>query len=241
LYLPSKIKSKYFALISIALVLLFFAFKGFLRYLILFTSDRLLQHSRVNSQNIADLKQDNLELNLKLEDYKTLLVEDEKLRKALGFKAKTNYKLVGADVLSFSPSLWQRLIIINAGKAEGLKKGLFAIDQEGHLLGKIVEVEEQFSQLILVSDPGFTASVFVGKNAHGLLKGALSGAKVSYLEDSDNIKLGDRIWLKLTRLAAPIEIGKVKSLSKNPDSLFWDVEVELFKEKTFFNQVYIVK
>ena len=241
MYLPSKIKSKYFLLISIAIFLFFFAFKGFFRYLILFTSDRLLHYPTTNRQRLLELKLTNLELKLKLVDYQAVKVEDEKLRQALKFKVKTNYKLVGADVLSFSPSLWQRLIVINAGRAQGLAKGLFAIDEGGHLLGKIVEVEDEFSQLILVNDPSFTASVFVGENASGLLEGGLAGAKVLYLEDSDNIKIGDRVWLKVNQLAAPIEIGKVKDLNKNHDNLFWNVGVELFKEKTFFNQVYIIK
>lgn len=238
---PSKLKVKFFVLIFVSLFLLFFAFRGFVRYLIFFTTNQFLHYPTNNKQRLAELKQKNLELNLKLVKYEFLAQENKKLKKALNFKTSTKYNLVGAEVLAFAPSAWQRLIVINAGEDQGITKGLFAIGQEANLLGKIVEVDKKFSYLMLISDPGFTASVFIGQGALGLLKGGLTGTQVLYVEDSDDIKLGDKVWLKVAQLASAIEIGRVKSLTKTDDSLFWHVEVKMFQKDIIFNQVYVIK
>ncbi|MCF7907634.1 MAG: rod shape-determining protein MreC [Candidatus Omnitrophica bacterium] len=194
-----------------------------------------------NKQHLVELKQKNLELILKLARYESLYQENQNLKKALNFKTNTQYHLIGAEVLAFSPSAWQRLIVVNVGEDQGVTKGLFAIDQDGNLLGRIVEADKKFAYLMLVGDPDFTASVFIGQGALGLLKGGVTGAQVLYVEDSDNIKLGDKVWLKVAQLSSAIEIGKVKSLSKTDDSLFWNVGVEMFQEDVTFNQIYIVK
>jgi len=241
LYLPSRLKVKFSLLILAGIVLLFVGFRSLINYLIFFTAESLFSPHIKTQAKIAELEQETTVLRLKLAEYKTLADENTQLRKALDFKARVGYKLIGADVLVFSPSAWQRLVVISGGSDKGLEKGLFAIDSEGNLVGKIVEVEKSFSRLMLVSDPDFSAPVSIGKTNLGLFKGALTGAHVLYIEDAEAIAVGDQVSLKVSELPIPLEIGKVKSLTKDPNSLFWDVGVALTQKKGFFDKVYIVK
>jgi len=241
LYLPSKLKFKPQILIFLAISLFFLGFTGFVRGLVFLTANQLLHFPTTNRRILSELRTKNLELELKLAEYKTLNQENQKLKKALDFKTSKNYKLVGAEVLAFSPSIWQRSVVINVGAKQGISKGLFAINHEANLLGKVVEVADNYSRLILVTDPAFSTTVFIGPTTRGLLKGGVTGARVLYVADDDKVNLGDKIWLKIGELNAPIEIGQVKHLSKDEDSLFWNVEVELFQRVAFFNQVYIVQ
>lgn len=241
MYLPSRSKVKISLLILAGIFLLFLSFKSFVSYLLFFTAERLFSPQTNSQKTISTLEQEMVARDLKLAEYKTLLEENDRLRKALDFKTKTSYQLTGAEVLVFSPSAWQRLVVISAGRDQGIEKGFFAIDAEGNLAGKIVEVDKNFSRLMLVSDPDFSAPVFIGKNNLGLFKGGLAGAQVLYIEDAESITVGDPVSLKVSQLPIPLEIGKVKRLTKDSNSLFWDLEVELIQKKGFFSKVYIIK
>ena len=76
----------------------------------------------------------------------------------------------------FDPS-WRKLAIINAGKDSGLKEGMFAIDT-GFLVGKVVDVENSFSRLMLV-DVEFNLAVYVGNNAGLLSEGLILKINIS--------------------------------------------------------------
>ena len=190
---------------------------------------------------IKQLEKENLLLSLKIKQFDYKKDENEKLRKALKLKNDKIINLLGAEVLAFSPSNWRRILTINKGSNDGIEDGQFAIDENGHLLGKIIEIDKISSRLILIDDPEFTTSVFVAEKDFGLLKGNLVGAKVLYIEDGSEIKKGDKVWLKVPSINFPIEIGEIKKVKNNQNSLFWDVDVNLYTKNSFFEKIFIMK
>ena len=122
-----------------------------------------------------------------------------------------------------------------------MQKGLLAIDEKGQLIGQITETKKNFSTLTLANDPNFSLSVFVGETSNGLLEGNLIGAKILYIEDKDQVKIGDRVWVKPPSCSSPIKIGKVKNITKRRSALFYDITVELAHQSAFFDKVDIVK
>lgn len=238
--LSNKIKFKniFFALV-ILLVLL--CFRNAIFHLLIFFSRQLIFSPQKLSQEIEELKKENLLLSLQVKNYRGLREENEKLQKAFSFKKEKEISLVGAEVIGFAPSNWSRFVIINVGQDKGLKKGLFVINEKGNLVGRITETDKDFSRLTLVNDPNFNAPVVIGKKSMGLLKGTLEGARVLYIEKEDKIAVGDMIWLKTSMLPSPIAVGKIKSVKKSDDSLFWDVEVALFSKDIFFDKLFVIK
>ena len=241
MYLPSKTKLKILVIYLLVIFLLFLPFKNVIRNLFSLFSHQLTISSSKISQKNEKLKKENISLKIKINESKHLKKENEYLQKALNFKESKKIDLVGVGVLSFSPSNWQRYLLINGGEDMNLKKGLLAINEEGQLLGKITEVKKTFSHLLLINDPDFKISVFVGKFGSGLLKGNLTGAEILYVEKEETIKKGDRVWVKSDSLSFPIEVGKVKSIKKRTNQLFCNIAVELTSESIFFNKIFILR
>ena len=224
-----------------AITLLFLPFKNVIRNLFSFLFHKITVTSKEISQENEKLKKDNILLKIKVKESKHLRKENLSLKEALNFKADNEFNLVGVGVLSFSPSSWRRYLIINGGEDIGLEKGLLALDKNGKLIGKITEVKKTFSHLLLITDPNFDLSVFVGELGSGLLKGHLTGAKILYIEEDEAIKKGDRVWVRSGSSISAIEVGKVKNIKKGSNQLFCDITVELASEDAFFDKVFIIK
>lgn len=192
-------------------------------------------------QTIQELKKKNLSLSLQIRQLHYLKIENERLRKALQFYEGRQINLIGADIVSFDPSSWRRAVVLDVGKTKGITEGAYAVDDQGWLIGKIVDVNNKFSRLIFVDDPNFTAPVFIGMNSFGLLKGGVGNVKILYIEDGDKIELKDKVWLKIPTLTFPIYIGEVKRISKENNSLFCNVEIQLFSKDYPSHKVFIIQ
>jgi len=241
LYLLSKIKFKYIAVLFLSALLIFLPFKNTFKNFLTIFSEQLSFSPQGPSGQIRKLKRHNLLITLELESLKYLKEENEKLREALNFKEAQGLKVTGAEVIIFSPSQWQRSVIINCGKDKKIKKNFLAVDEKGNLLGKVAEAGQNSSRLILVNDPNFNLPVFIGKNTVGLLKGNIYGAKILYVEDGEKIKNEDTVWLKTSSSAANITVGKIKKIRENSNSLFYDIDVTLASQNALFHEVFIIE
>ncbi len=239
MYLPSKNKYRIAGLIILALVLFFLPFRSAIEDLFIFFSRQFRYTPIKQNQKFEELKKENLSLKLKIEKFQQLTKENQTLKKALNFKSETGVDLIGVDVIAFSPSSWGRYILVNAGSDNAVEKAMFVVDEDGNLVGKIIEVNQNHSKIILVNDPNFNLSVFVGEQGFGLLEGDLIGARLLYIEDSDQVKKGDEVWIKLESSVIPV--GKVKDISNNSNDLFWNVEVKLNIKTSFFDKLFILK
>jgi len=241
LYLPSKTKLKFLIIYLLVVFLLFLPFKGAIRNLFSFFSHQLKATTQRSVQENEKLKKENISLQIKLRGSQHLKKENQDLRKALDFKADKEFDLIGVGVLSFSPSSWRRYLLLNGGEDIGLKEGLLAVNEKGELLGKITDVKSTCSHLLLINDPNFNLSVFVGELGSGLLKGNLTGAKILYIEDNEAVKKGDRIWVEAYSSASVIEVGTIKSVKKGTNQLFCEITVSLAFQGAFFDKVFILR
>ncbi|MDP2924583.1 MAG: rod shape-determining protein MreC [Candidatus Omnitrophota bacterium] len=239
--LPSKIKSKYIAAGILFIFLLIFPFKNFIENIFIFFSSELRLSPHQNYARIIELQKRNLSLVIKIRQLHYLGNENEKLKAALEFKKQRNIEVVGVEIISFDPSSWRRLAIVNAGKDKGLQKGSYVINENGYLLGKISEVKKTYSYLMLIDDPDFSLPVFIGENSTGMLKGTLGGVDIFYIEETDNIKVKDRIWIKIPNTTFPIYIGEVRKVKKDSNSLFLGINVELFVRNPFLHKIFVVR
>jgi len=205
-----------------------------------FSNQRLLL-TQNSSKIIEELKKKNLILSLAIRKSQTVIEENEKLRKALAFKEDKKIEMTGVEIVSFNPSIWRRLAIINAGKDKGLREGMFAVDSDGFLVGKLIDVKNNFSRLMLIDDPEFSLAVYVGNDALGLLSGGLDVIKIQYIDISDNLKLNDIVWFKIPFISYPIYVGRVRKINENKNGLFLDVNVQLFSQNPLIKKIFIIK
>lgn len=145
------------------------------------------------------------------------------------------------EIIAFDPSSFRRFAIVNAGYERGVKKGAYAINDSGYLVGKVSEVKRNYSYLILLDDPDFSLPVFIGDSALGILKGTLDGVDIFYIEEQDKVKAKDKVWVKLANVSFPIYIGEVRKIRKDRNNLFLGVEVTMFSKELLLNKIFIIK
>lgn len=238
---PSKIQSKYLAIAFLIILLLVFPFRDFIKNTLVFFSKQLVLSRASQNRKLRALERKNLSLTLAIRNLTYLKNENLKLKEALQFKAERKISLIGAEIIAFDPSNWRRFAIVNAGQDSGIKKGAYAIDEKGYLVGRVAEVKKNYSYVMLVDDPDFSLPVFIGEGALGMLKGTLGGVDIFYIEQEDRIKVKDKVWAKVANLAFPIYIGEVLRIKKDANSLFLGVEVFFFSQESLLHEVFIIK
>lgn len=157
-----------------------------------------------------------------------LETENETLRKSIGLSSRLNRKFIPAGIyqISLTPDGYHALI--NRGEQAGLSVGQAVISEEGLLVGKVTAVFSSSSRVMLVSDPGFSATVKVlNGQARGILRGALSeGLALDLITQSDEIKEEDVLVTTGDDLIPPgLVAGIVRNVENNDTQLFKKVRV----------------
>lgn len=159
-------------------------FQGIVNY------NRLLEeNARLKSELAA---RDNLYYKL-LE----LQKENYRLREMLGFKERTEYALLPAEVIARDPSHWFETIIINKGYADGVEKDMAVVTAEG-LVGSVMFVSRNSSQVLMLTDSRRAVSALVQRSREPGFIGIVEGypEKNSYLRLTNlppeaNVQPGD--------------------------------------------------
>jgi rod shape-determining protein MreC len=134
-------------------------------------------------------------LRLMANQAETLESENSHLRKLLSLQQKSNVKSLAAEVI-FSPlSPSSQRIIINRGNADGLKSGM-PIASEAGIMGQIVRVFENSSEVALLEDRDFVIPVLVERNGlRTVLFGVGRGEplELRYVNNLADLDVGDHL------------------------------------------------
>ena len=151
-----------------------------------------------------------------------LLLENNRLRDLLHLKKSLVYSSVSANVIGRSPSRWSSSIIIDQGKEEGIKQGMPVVNELG-VVGKIAEVYDKSSKVILLIDPQFSVGALIRSTREsGSVSGALGDfCRMKYLNEDARINLGDDvITSKISSdFPAGLLIGHIMSVEETKNGL----------------------
>lgn len=143
---------------------------------------RFLLHYSDYSKLIEEnrkFKEENLKLNLKLSLIKELKKENESLRELLSLKKRLTFPTITAMVIGRDFGVFSGMVILDCGRKDGIRENLAVISSEG-LVGKTVEIGEDFSKVMLISNPNSRVAAKIEKTGEqGLLFGF---SKDNYLE-----------------------------------------------------------
>jgi len=163
----------------------------------------------------TQLKKEVGGLRAKIANAQEIILENKRLEGLLDFKREQPYASVGARVIGRDPSNWNALLILNKGRAAGVKVGMPVVSSAG-VVGKIIEVGEHKSKVILISDPNFSvAAVAQDSRESGLLSGTLQGlCRLRYLPEDSKIQAGEKIVTSKLSSTFPdgILIGEVTGI-----------------------------
>ncbi len=173
---------------------------------------QILLSYRKTYEDYKKFQRENMTLRAKAVELDEALDENARLEGLLGLKARQEFSTTAAHVIARDPANWNSSLMINKGRVQGIRPGMPVINALG-VVGKVAEVSEHSSKVILVNDPGFSVAVVDQRSREaGLLSGSLSGdCRLSYLPQDSDVKPGDQIVTSRLSNAFPegLLVGRV--------------------------------
>lgn len=209
-----------------------------------------LEKSITFIKNILTIYNENIELRKKLATFEFekqrcigILEENETLRELYRFKQHSNYKLIPCEIIGKSPGLYNRSIIIDGGKNDGLKKNMTVISKEG-LAGKLIECNQKSSLvLILFNRNCFVSAIDLRSRVQGIITWS-EGNKLSM----DNVPLHSDVMKNDTIVTSGmgeiypenIFIGTVNSVKGDPQKVAMNIEVKPFIDYSLVENLFVI-
>jgi len=187
-------------------------------------------------KNISTLQRRNKELedqvnalNAEIIRLKEVSKENEALREQLGFAQKSDYKLLPAEIIGYEPENFFQYLIVNKGAVDGVKQGMFVLSA-GYLIGKISEVYNRGSKLLLVTNLDSSVGAMIqDSRALGVVKGELGGGMImEMIPQNEIVRIGDVVCTSGLGGDYPrgLPIGMVQEIKSKPNDLFQTVSVK---------------
>ncbi|WP_314010463.1 rod shape-determining protein MreC [Pseudostreptobacillus hongkongensis] len=139
------------------------------------------------------LKQELEILKSKNSEYENLKKENSELRASLNLKNESNSEYIVSDVILISSFFDDGVIYIDKGSKDGIETNL-PVFSNGNIIGKINEVNTDYSEVHLLSNSNFRMSVEVNSFIKGILRGKGNSEFVINnfnVEDAEKIRVFD--------------------------------------------------
>lgn len=189
----------------------------------------------VGAVNYASVKKENIILQQKID---ALIVENMLLRTQVenekrqqnveSYGKKYPFSIEVTKVIGRNPQFWYQYLLLEGGKDRGFMPGLPVITRDG-LVGKITEVHENYSKLLLLIDPEFSVDVRGERSGVLALCSGIgtSVMKMNYVPKFEDLILGETLTTSGMDGAFPegIPVGYVIEINKPFGDYFLDAYV----------------
>ena len=201
------------------------------------TASNALLPRRVLLDQIEQLRRENQNLQLELNQALPLWEENHQLRQALDWQKRTRWNLKAARVILRDPANWWRMVHIDRGQRDGVAVNMPVLTTEG-LVGRIDQVGLTTSQVLLIGDPNCQVSAVVvtgNARAHGVVTSSSLNlldptlVDFTYMDRQSPIKPGDRVSTSGLGGYFPAEIlvGHVVATNSVDFGLYTEARVKL--------------
>lgn len=219
-----------------------FVIKGFM------AQSMNLVNSIINAKRIL---QENEELRRKIDAInlenmflKKEIINLERLNNIENYAKKFPFSVEISKVVGRNPKLWHQYLIIDGGKDRQFTPGMPVITKDG-LIGKITEVYDNYSKILLLVDPDFSVDVRGEKSGVLALCSGIgtSVLKINYVPKFEDLVLGETLVTSGLDGAFPegIPVGYVVEINKPFGDYFLDAYVVPVVDILKVREVIIVK
>ena len=181
--------------------------------------DIIFSYEEIIAEN-ENLKKENMELKIQKERNQKILEENERLLKLLEMKENGIYKgnLKFARVSFSDINNLNSKIFIDLGAEDGIKIDMITVYGD-YLIGKIVAVHNNYSEIELITNPNSIISAKTMRDILGIARGSDEEDGLLYFQPSiveDNLKEGDEIVTSGISDIYPegIKIGKIEEIDE---------------------------
>ena len=178
-------------------------------------------------EEVKNLNLENQELLSQIVSFSELEKENQVLREALEIELEKEAELILTRVMA--KDIAEDVLLLNKGSQDGVREGLVVITSGKVLLGRIGEVYDKFSELILIShkESSVAAKIFE-KEVDGLVKGQ-GGFKLSLdlIPREEDISEGDLVITSSLGGVYPVGllVGRVKEVKRIDTDSFRKAEI----------------
>jgi len=150
------------------------------------------------SENDA-LKQRVQELEVEVQNSRSLAAENERLNSLLNLRSEINYKFLPAQIIGRDTSVWFDSSIINRGSLDGVKLNMPVVTNGG-LVGRITMVSPLTAQVALITKDKSGLGAVVGAVGSSNALGVVSGTgkkeilEMGYVPGSVEVKVGESVY-----------------------------------------------
>jgi rod shape-determining protein MreC len=189
--------------------------------------------SRKTLENqVSALETELLALQEKQSQLALTLEENEFLREQLNFEIADNYQKIIARVIGRSSDETINTITIDKGKKQGVVLGAAAVIGDKAMIGKIINVSDYNSVVLLVNDHNsqIAASILNKDKTIGIVKGEYGlGAKMQLIPQTETLNADDIVVTSGIENNIPrgLLIGSIDSISENPGDVFKEAVIKL--------------
>ncbi|MEK6532215.1 MAG: rod shape-determining protein MreC [Deltaproteobacteria bacterium] len=196
----------------------------------------------VGRENKA-LREELLSLNAELNRLKEEEGLSKRLKQALDYKEIAPFKTTVAGIIGFNFGEGTRVLTINKGMLDGIRKDSAVITPSG-VLGRVISAGRHASLVLLATDPRSNIDVLSQRSrikaiAEGDGKNAVT---LKYVRIVDDVGIGDKIITSGISGVFPkgIVVGEVIRIEKGRDNFFKHVEIRPSVDLNSLEEVLIV-
>ena len=200
---------------------------GFARYYTVGMVERFASLTNAQTDNTR-LQIDLDKLKLENQFLKNELATADRGRALAMFQATSPHRLLAARVVGSSTAPGSRVLFLDRGRNDGVMKSMAVITPDG-IAGRITSTQPSGSQLMLLTDTNFSASVISEKGrVMGIAKGqGHSSVLVDYVQNDDKVELEEMFYTAGDDWIFPkgLPVGKVK-VSRRGRGLFKEIFID---------------
>lgn len=198
----------------------------------------------LNKENI-ELRRQNRELEGGIVKLKEIERENEELKQALKISSENQNILEKALIVGKDVQGIQDWILINRGEKHGIKKDSAVVSKEMALVGRVVEVMDSFSKVMLIINKDCVVAAIAEKSrAQGLVKKEEKGGLfMDFIPRTERLETGERIITSGMDKIYPkaILIGKIEKIDLSQNQLFQKITVIPAVDFGKLESVFIIK
>jgi len=182
-----------------------------------------------------DLEKQVNDLTVANANLQGLQAENDKLKQYLNFFSQTKVNYVLANVISQDNFLdagkTGQDIVIDKGTKDNLYSGLVAVNEQGVVVGKVLEAGETSSKICLLTNADCKVAVSIlNKNQTiGVTTGDLGlTVKLNFVGQTEEVNVGDTVVTSGLEKDVPagLVIGRVSQINNNQNDVWQNINIE---------------
>ncbi len=180
-------------------------------------------------REIETLRQDILQQASLVQRAEALEAENLRLRALLNSSRRFTLSATVGEIVALDPDPFRHKALLNKGAQHRIEQGDVVLDSKG-VVGQIIEVNEQTSWLLMLSDSSHAMPVQVnrtGVRAIAVGRGVLDELALVYVPHSADVRTGDLLVSSGLgeRFPTGYPVGRVHSVEHNSGKPFSEIQV----------------